>query len=199
MIEADKGRQTPEIKQEGEIFKPFKSIPKFTELNLTGLESLDCQILYSSEFIFKNTLVTVDIFTEEYPESLIKAKTLTPLGKINKIISVDNNNTRVSELPVSLGIDLNFKSVKDYEDIQGHAIKFNLGKESYDLNLGGEDWPESMRYTIQNAKDEIAKKTSDYSLKDERGNTKSVLLPFDSDLLREITAQIVKKNLPRPR
>jgi hypothetical protein len=196
MIEADKGRPTPEIKQEGEIFKPFKNIPKFTELNLTEPESLDCQTLYSSEFVFKNNLVKIDILTEENFDGYRKVS--TPLGKVSKVISIDNNKIGVSEIPLCLGIYLNFNTVKDYRDIQGYALKFNLGKESYYLNLGGRDDPKSMENIIQNGKDEMDKETFDYYLKDETGNNVGgVLLPFNSDLLSGITAQIVKKDLPR--
>jgi len=184
--------QTVEIRSEEEIFQPFKNLPEFTKLNLNELESKDSMILWTAKFIFNDTLVMIDVLTEEDPEGI--QNTATPLGEARKVISFNNGKMQIDELPLSLGIDLNFKSIEDFRKSRGHALKFNLGKENYYLNLSGEEDPEAIEKTILSGNDN---ESFDYSPKDERGNQSTVLLPFRSDLLRNITAQIVKKDLPR--
>jgi hypothetical protein len=186
-------RQQVKERREGEIFHPFENMPVLQNLNLTEHESLDCHVLWSNEFTFKNASAIISIMTEENFDSL--QSTVTPLGKVKKVIANENGKIGVEEYPLNLGLDLDFKSVDDYRNIQGYAIKFNLGNENYYLNLGGGDNQKTMEHLIQSGENG---ETFDYSLKNEKGNDmQTVLLPYDTNLLKKISAQIVKKDLPR--
>ena len=183
-------------KQVGDKFLPFADLSSLSGIKLTEKGG---QILgLSIAFNFKGLPVTICVITEDSSDGL--EGVTTPLGRAREIILFENDGIKVEEHPVILGVDTYIHSIRTdrnlrkYRDLQKYALEFDLGGKNYYLRLGGEDDPNTMERAIQDGHDI---EPFDYSLKDVDGHVGNVLLPLNPDLLRNITAKIVKKDLPR--
>jgi|SRR3989344_3641025 len=185
-----------EEKRVGDKFLPFEDLFNFSGIKLTEKGG---QIMHvGNGFNFKGVPVSITIMTEDYSMGL--ESVVTPLGRAREVISFENDEIKAEEHPLILGVHTYIRSIKTdrnlqkYRNLQEYALEFDLGGKNYYLRLGGEDDPNTMGRAIQDGHDV---EPFDCSLKDIDGNAMNVLLPFNPDLLRNITAKIVKKDLPR--
>lgn len=180
--------QNVEEKHVGESFLPFNDFASLPQVEL-GEER--AQTLFEYEFIFKGTPASIEIVTHNETQYVEDAA--TPLGKVRVVRSFENGKRIVEEFPVILGVKVDIPNVETYKELQKFQVQFKLGGDHYYLRLGGIDYPDVMEHSIQRGE---GGETFDYVMKDENGQEQEVLLPLNPDLLREINAKIVEKDLP---
>ncbi len=187
----ENGENSPEPQeiQLEQTFLPFREMP---DLPQGGLDEDDYQYLFEHSFVFKSvsSLISIhSICTFLRPDNFFIFPT-TPLGKVGVKRSFENGTFNTQELPVSLFLRTFFPTVQKYEEFQRYAIEVGIGGSNYYLKLGGEDFHNSMINSIEGGDGATGS-----GIYDEKGEYTHIALPYDGEVLRDIKATILEKDL----
>lgn len=170
-------------RQVGDSFKPFKDLVVFPAINIEDGYS---QELFAHGFVFKGAPCSLSVNAFE-PDELFDKQ--TPLGRVKIVKSWENGKETAEELPIKFYLSTKVQSFEKYEEFGKYAVEVELGGKKYYLSLGGED----DNITGQNF--DRNESVDDYFMKDERGEAIDIALPFDPNLIRDLSVDIVQKDM----